>query len=212
VVADASTQRVLDVGCGPGTVALSLARYFRTVVGVDADPAMTREARAVAASFGVRNATFVCQPAEALGRVLRRGGSCVFVYGWTLSGDPVPGSPHPPPPYEALAQLLALLPRSVSLPSITPGDEAAAMGAAGYLGPTVVTVPGGEVVVSTIGDQLARLLSRSSASPSTLGRRLTAFTREATTLLRASTPTGLFAERLRGAPVTVWRRPDDASA
>ncbi len=37
--------RLLDVGCGPGTVALAMAPYFAEVVGVDPDPDMLIQAR-----------------------------------------------------------------------------------------------------------------------------------------------------------------------
>lgn len=45
--------RLLDVGCGPGTLALSLASVFGQVVGVDADAAMIAEAERQAAATGV---------------------------------------------------------------------------------------------------------------------------------------------------------------
>lgn len=37
--------RLLDVGCGPGVLALELAPSFAEVVGLDAEPAMLDEAR-----------------------------------------------------------------------------------------------------------------------------------------------------------------------
>jgi ubiquinone/menaquinone biosynthesis C-methylase UbiE len=49
-------QRVLDVGCGPGTDTLPLARLVGPmgwVVGVDHDPAMVRQAERLAASAGL---------------------------------------------------------------------------------------------------------------------------------------------------------------
>ena len=58
--------RLLDVGCGPGVVALRLAHLFEQAVGVDADAAMVDEAVKVATERGVRNATFVHRRAEQL--------------------------------------------------------------------------------------------------------------------------------------------------
>ena len=46
--------RLLDVGCGPGTVALGLAHLFGDIVGVDPDGEMIAEARRAAATAGVR--------------------------------------------------------------------------------------------------------------------------------------------------------------
>jgi len=45
--------RLLDVGCGPGTVALGLAHLFGEIVGVDPDGEMIAEARRAAAAAGV---------------------------------------------------------------------------------------------------------------------------------------------------------------
>jgi SAM-dependent methyltransferase len=58
--------RLLDVGCGPGTVTLLFAHLFDTVVGLDPDGAMLTEARQAAAEQHVANATWVQMRAEAL--------------------------------------------------------------------------------------------------------------------------------------------------
>jgi ubiquinone/menaquinone biosynthesis C-methylase UbiE len=58
--------RLLDVGCGPGTVALRLAPLFEAVVGLDPDAAMLDRASRAAARLGIGNASWVCQRAEAL--------------------------------------------------------------------------------------------------------------------------------------------------
>ncbi len=58
--------RLLDVGCGPGTVALPLAGLFREVVGLDADPGMIQEAQRLASERGVLNARWVHGRAEDL--------------------------------------------------------------------------------------------------------------------------------------------------
>jgi SAM-dependent methyltransferase len=58
--------RLLDVGCGPGTVTLPLAGLFREVVGLDADPGMIHEAQRLASERGVMNARWVQRRAEEL--------------------------------------------------------------------------------------------------------------------------------------------------
>jgi SAM-dependent methyltransferase len=58
--------RLLDVGCGPGTVTLRLAPLFEAVVGLDPDAEMLACASRAAAGRGVGNATWVRQRAEAL--------------------------------------------------------------------------------------------------------------------------------------------------
>ncbi|MGW6744706.1 class I SAM-dependent methyltransferase [Streptomyces sp. NPDC055025] len=45
--------RLIDVGCGPGTLALGLAGFFDGVVGVDPDRGMIAEAERQAATVGV---------------------------------------------------------------------------------------------------------------------------------------------------------------
>ncbi|MPQ98913.1 methyltransferase domain-containing protein [Modestobacter sp. I12A-02628] len=48
------TGRLLDVGCGPGSLTLLLAPWFAETVGLDADADMLREAERAAAAAGVR--------------------------------------------------------------------------------------------------------------------------------------------------------------
>lgn len=43
--------RLLDLGCGPGTLTLPLAQYFESVVALDVDESMVEEGRRIAASF-----------------------------------------------------------------------------------------------------------------------------------------------------------------
>lgn len=49
---------VLDVGCGPGTITLGLARRCGRVVGLDFAAAMVEQARELAADSGVGNVSF----------------------------------------------------------------------------------------------------------------------------------------------------------
>jgi SAM-dependent methyltransferase len=56
--------RLLDVGCGPGSLALVLAPQFEWVVGIDADADMIAEARREAERLAVRNADWIAMRAE----------------------------------------------------------------------------------------------------------------------------------------------------
>jgi SAM-dependent methyltransferase len=58
--------RLLDVGCGPGTVALQFAELFESVVGLDPDPGMVAEARRAAVEDHAGTATWVQMRAEEL--------------------------------------------------------------------------------------------------------------------------------------------------
>src|SRR5262245_8554986 len=57
---------MLDVGCGPGTVARRLAHLFQAVVGLDPDPGMLDEAERLASEQDVQNATWIRLRAEEL--------------------------------------------------------------------------------------------------------------------------------------------------
>ena len=58
--------RLIDIGCGPGTIALRLAHLFAEVVGVDPDAGMLVEAEREAAEHHVANAGWVRLRAEEL--------------------------------------------------------------------------------------------------------------------------------------------------
>jgi ubiquinone/menaquinone biosynthesis C-methylase UbiE len=61
-----NTDRVVDLACGPGTLALRFAREVRRVVGVDLTPAMLARARRTAAEDGLANLDFVLGDAQEL--------------------------------------------------------------------------------------------------------------------------------------------------
>ncbi len=58
--------RLLDVGCGPGTVTVLFAHLFSEVVGLDPDVGMIAQARRAAAEARIANASWVQMRAEAL--------------------------------------------------------------------------------------------------------------------------------------------------
>lgn len=125
--------RLLDVGCGPGTVTLPCAEHFSEAVGVDPDPDMLAQAERRACSLGVRNVRWVEVRAEDLPGDL--GGFQVILFAqsfhWTERAQVAatvrdmlePGGwlvlmsdlktprtepavlPYPTPPYESIAEL-----------------------------------------------------------------------------------------------------------
>jgi hypothetical protein len=56
--------RLLDIGCGPGSLTLLLAPRFGEAVGVDADPEMLAEGRRRAVAVGIKNVEWVHRRAE----------------------------------------------------------------------------------------------------------------------------------------------------
>jgi SAM-dependent methyltransferase len=63
--------RALDVGCGPGIIALRVARLFHEVVGIDPDADMIAVARRRAENLGITNVRWIKAKAEELPRDLR---------------------------------------------------------------------------------------------------------------------------------------------
>jgi hypothetical protein len=129
------TGRLLDVGCGPGSLTLLLAPRFAAAVGVDADPDMLAEARRGAEAAGVRNTEWRHLRAEELPAGLGAFRAAVFAqsFHWmdrALVAQRVRGMlepdgvwvhvsaathrswsgdealPHPAPPWEAIDALV----------------------------------------------------------------------------------------------------------
>lgn len=129
------TGRLLDVGCGPGTVALLLAAHYAEVVGLDPDEGMIAEARESAADAGVDGSSrWVKALAEDLpaglgefttvtfaqsfhwmdrdlvaatvAKMLVPGGAVVHIADLKSEVRSSEGLPHPPVPYAAIDDLV----------------------------------------------------------------------------------------------------------
>ncbi|WP_329558489.1 class I SAM-dependent methyltransferase [Streptomyces uncialis] len=127
--------RLIDVGCGPGTLALSLAHLFSEIVGVDPDSGMIAEATRAAAECGVTGkARWVRARAEDLPAglgtftvaafaqsfhwmdrdlvvaatrdMLRPGGALVHISDVKTESRTIDGFPHPAVPYAAIEELV----------------------------------------------------------------------------------------------------------
>jgi SAM-dependent methyltransferase len=127
--------RLLDVGCGPGSLTLLLAPWFQQATGVDADRDMLAEAQRLAVQSGVGNVEWLFMRAEALPAglgqyrvitfaqsfhwmdqlrvaraalgMLEDGGACVHVHATTHQGvDTDAALPHPRPPRAAISALI----------------------------------------------------------------------------------------------------------
>jgi SAM-dependent methyltransferase len=233
--------RLLDVGCGPGTIALRLTHLFAEVIGLDPDADMLAEAERRAAEVGIGNARWVRARAEdlpaGLGAVrvatfaasfhwmdrdrvaaatlamLEPGGAFVQVSA-QQDGLPEPDQPlpYPLPPRAAIAALVRryLGPARRAGQGVllhgTPGDELAVLRRAGFGDPEIVVVGGGVVIVRTIDDLVAAVLSTSSSAPHLFGPQLAEFEGELRALLAEATPLGHFAEQTADAELRVWRK------
>lgn len=117
--------RLLDAGCGPGTLTVRLAHLFEEAVGLDPDRAMIAEGRRAAQEQGIANIAWVqaqaedlpgaapgpyrvvtfgqsfhwtdeVRVAEAVYDMLESGGTLALIV-HTVEGRAVPPSPGPPP-------------------------------------------------------------------------------------------------------------------
>ena len=87
----------------------------------------------------------------------------------------------------------------------TLGGEERIFRAAGFSGPEVVDVPGGDVFTRTDEQVIASVLSLSGAAPHLFGERLPNFVDDMRALLREVSPSGLFSEQQRDIGLSVWR-------
>jgi SAM-dependent methyltransferase len=127
--------RLIDVGCGPGTLALSLAHVFSEVVGVDPDSGMIAEATREAAERAVSGkqewvqaraedlpaglGTFTVATfgqsfhwmdrdlvAATIRDMLQPGGALVHISDLKTETRTIDGLPHPAVPYAATEELV----------------------------------------------------------------------------------------------------------
>ncbi|MEU6051172.1 class I SAM-dependent methyltransferase [Streptomyces xanthochromogenes] len=127
--------RLIDVGCGPGTLAFSLAQMFNEIVGVDPDAGMIAEATREAAERGVTEKTRWVQaraedlPADpgtftvaTFGQsfhwmdrdlvaaitmdMLQPGGALVHISDVKTENRTVDGLPYPAAPHAAIEELV----------------------------------------------------------------------------------------------------------
>jgi SAM-dependent methyltransferase len=127
--------RLLDVGCGPGSLTLPLAPHFEEAIGVDADADMLAEAARLAEQQQVRNVVWRHLRAEdlpadllpvgvvtfaqsfhwmdrprvasAVHHLVVPGGAVVHVHATTHQGiDTGTELPHPRPPRKAIGELV----------------------------------------------------------------------------------------------------------
>lgn len=228
--------RLLDVGCGPGSLTLLLAPLFAHAVGVDADADMVAVAAARAEEAGAGNIRWVHLRAEELPgglgafevatfaqsfhwmdrprvaatvhSMLVPGGAWVHVHATTHRGV---GEAPSEPPHDRIDELV----KAYLGPVRRAGRGLLPSGTARYEEEIMVDAgfsgPArltvpGRLVDRTEDDVVAAVFSRSLSAPHLFGRRLGEFEAELRALLRESSPDGRFAELARETDLVIWRR------
>jgi len=232
------TGRLVDLGCGPGTVVLPLAPHYAEVTGLDPDPDMIEHAKAWAEQLRVSHASWIVAKAEQfeaapescrtiivaqsfhwmdqvavannIMKVLAPGCSLVHITDDKSEGDPPPGQP----PFDKVRELVTnyLGPERRAgqgvMPNGTPDGEDKILTAAGFLGPDKIIVPGGKKLDRSVDDVVAWVYSRSGSAPHLFGDRLDAFEADLRSMLEDSMPGGAFTEVALDTVVHIWTKPE----
>jgi SAM-dependent methyltransferase len=175
------TGRLLDVGCGPGSLTTVLAPLFASAVGVDADAGMLAEA--ARRSPGVE---WQQLRAEELPADLGTFRVVSFAQSFHWMDQPVVAG------------------KNTVWPPGANGGEEDVMRAAGYSGPARREIAG-ETVVRTLDEIVDSVFSLSGSTPHLFGDRREAFEEDLRKVLLTLSPDGRFPERMRESAIVIWR-------
>ena len=222
---------LVDVGCGPGVLAVQLAPAFGSVIGIDPEPAMLDEARRHAAAHGA-SATWIEARAEDLAslglapaRVVTFGqsihwtdrqpvlasvhellepGGVVALIAPAFEHSPGPAdTPDPPIPHDQIDALIGRYLDWKKLPQVDTFETSLHGSPFGHA--NVTYAPGRRDIVRTIDEVVSNSLSMSYAAPDRFGDRLDDFLADLRAVLADATTTGRFHD-WPGDTVFVWAR------
>jgi SAM-dependent methyltransferase len=213
-----ATGTLIDVGCGPGVLAVQLAPLFETVIGIDPEPEMLAQAgrhaaeREVTANWiearaedlaelhlpAARLVTFGQsihwtdrQPVLAMVHdVLEAGGAVALIAPSPEHGSPPVDPPAPPIPHDQIEALLGRYLGWSRSPRVDTYETSLEQSPFGTS--QVAFAPGRTDIVRTTDEVVSGYLSMSYAAPDRFGDRLNTFVVELTTLLTDVSPAGLF--------------------
>ena len=212
------TGTLIDIGCGPGTLAVQLAPLFDVVIGIDPEPAMLAGARLHCTDQNV-DATWIEARAEDLDqlelptprlvtfgqsihwtdqqsvlavvyRLLQPGGSVALIAPTIAHGTPPVDTPAPPIPHE---QIEALIGRYLDWSRTPPEDTYEITLQQSPFGESRAAYAAGRPdIIRTTNEVVANYLSMSFAAPDRFGDRLEDFVADLNELLLRMSPIGLF--------------------
>jgi SAM-dependent methyltransferase len=146
--------------------------------------------------------------------MLEPGGAVVHVGASTHRGmgseDDLPG---PTPPWDRIDELVASYLGPVRragrgiLPAGTASGEDEVFLAAGFAGPTQITVDWKQAFVRSEDEIVASVFSLSSATPHLFGARMGAFEQDLRSLLRRASATSEYWERTADVSLSIWTKP-----
>ena len=216
------TQRLLDVGCGPGSLTVLLAPHVAEAIGIDADAEMIAAAPKLAnvewrhmaaedlpADLGRFDLVTFAQSfhwmdQEKVARAVREmTDTLVHVQATTHRGDASTDPlPHPRPPHDEIDALI----RSYVGPPVRTGRrwEEETLRRAGFDALRRVEVDAGGVVTRTADEIVAATFSLSYANPGRFGDRREQFEADLRALLERTSPSGAFSERRRPVALDIW--------
>jgi SAM-dependent methyltransferase len=212
------TGTLVDVGCGPGVLAVQLAGLFETVIGIDPEPAMLTEARRHAAAHGV-TASWIEARAEDLAalelpaarlvtfgqsihwtdrqpvlamvhELLEPGGSVALIAPAVEHGSPPVDPLAPPIPHDRIEALLGSYLGWSRSPRVDTYETSLEQSPFGRS--HVAFAPGRADIVRTTEEVVSGYLSMSFAAPDRFGDRLAAFLADLRAVLAAVSPAGRF--------------------
>jgi SAM-dependent methyltransferase len=223
------TGTLIDVGCGPGVLAVQLAPLFDTVIGIDPEPEMLAEAGRHAADQAV-TANWVEARAEDLAvldlppagvvtfgqsihwtdrqpvlatvhRLLVAGGAVALITHAPGHGSPPLDPPAPPIPHDRIEAMLGRYLGWSRDPRVDTYETS--LEQSPFAASHVAFAPGRADIVRTTDEVISGYLSMSFAAPDRFGDHLDAFLGELTELLTDVSPAGVFHD-WPGDTVVVW--------
>lgn len=213
--------RLLDVGCGPGVLAIELAPLFDEVLALDPAADMLHDGARRAAAAGVSNIRWIhgvaedlaslglaplravtfgqsfhwtkrAEVAEVVYDLLEPGGAMVLVV-HTVAGRPEPAGPaFPPIPHEQIERLAEFHLGGRDTRAPTEELYEETLSRTRFGWPRVVWAPGRADLVRDADSVVSGYLSLSWASPRRLGANRAAFEADVRTLLRERSPSSWF--------------------